>query len=533
MNIKDAIPTGFSQPRKRHKAFNANLLYKQLYGNWDEEEDVDVESESESEYEYYDARGEPILSTRIRPEMLHIVTPPPPEDEEEVKVFDVDMMINLNTGESCPCHFLNDTNTWEEATSAWNLSIENARKDQVEADKAAARRLQSEQIEKARLDAIVASLPRFSTAMLKRMEEAKNAVVPVRASSKFYKPVKGSKSTTSGQAWGHRRNGGGKGKKTVGMVAKLGQINMSSIRDEKYKKRMIDADEEAKKERKMTREFKKEKDKEEERKRQEVLDRIRTAAAALATVVVPVAVVEETEVAKRERERMEEYRRMIVSKIQTDEPVPTKKRKYEDEMEADFRRERAKEEEERLREERAKEARPTYSPKIVKSKSEKLTEMFYAKPVELCKSIKSGIPCRFGSRCKFSHDKGVSNVVPRPSVTRTRLCLSVTKGGRCRHGTKCLFAHTCTEFTPIKCTFGSRCRNVKLVDGEWVNVAGTRLCSFFHSGEDIDKKKMCIRIGMLPVVANKPAPAPSRAKQPIGAGFTPVCSPVGSWATLV
>ena len=500
MNIKGASSTGTSRKRKWSKAFNANRLYNELYGYDDclsEDDSVDDVYHSDTEYEYYDARGEPIIETRIRPGPIQRQVDSKIEEEEPVKVYDLDMMTNMATGESCPVQFLDSTVNWKEAMEAYRASIKKAEDDRIEAERAAERAIQEEQAEKARLAAIVASLPRFSTAMLKRMEEEKKKLETqeVRADPKFY-THNGGPSKTSNQAWGHRRNGGGKGKKTVTMIAKVGQIKLSSIRDEKYKKRMLEADQEAKLQRKLNREIRKEKEEEEKLERQKAIDRV--TLFRLEKQPVKSVVVEETELQKLERERMEEIRRIVSSKVSEKEIEP--KKKYDtiadvnDAIEADFVREREKE----MKKEEVVETWITPKPKVVKdskTSSEKLTEMFYAKPVELCKSIEKGIPCRFGSRCKFSHDT-VTALKKETSTTRTRLCVSVVNGGRCRHGKNCLFAHTCDEFTPVMCNFGGRCRNVERVDGKWENVKGKQVCGFFHQGEDKDKRTMCVRIGM-------------------------------------
>lgn len=565
MNIKDASSTGLNRKRKRFQAFNANHLYREIYGYDDcpsEDDTVDDVYDSDAEYEYYDARGEPIRETRIRPEPIRIIpafageTPPPLVEVDFVKMG---MMTNLLTGEECPEEFLDSTLTWKDSVGRWHASVKKKHDEMIAAAKAAEAKRQKEKVEKERLDAIVARLPRFSTAMLARMkaeaEKIKNA--PAHASSHFY-THKGGPSKTSGQAWGHRRNGGGKGKKQVTMVAKVGQIKLSSIRDEKYKQKMLLADKEAKENKKMRRAERKIKDDEEESERQEAMERRIDFLAQLeeANKQTTVKEVEETEIQKRNREYMEEMRRIVASKVKVENEDVSRPKSIGDVesiIDADFKRARLDEERSRERarherarpEERLEDTRPEWlvvskkrtperaTPERVDrvDEGELLTKMLYAKPLELCKSIERGIPCRFGARCKFSHDK---ESAPKEAVstTRTRLCLSVVKGGNCRHGKKCLFAHTPSEFSPLKCSFGGRCRNVKMVDGKCVNVDGKQICSFIHQE---DKNAMCIRIGMKREVIERATREQARVVEQRRSPPTTSSAPpkAGTWAALV
>jgi len=60
------------------------------------------------------------------------------------------------------------------------------------------------------------------------------------------------------------------------------------------------------------------------------------------------------------------------------------------------------------------------------------TDMNKDVEIRICKSVTNGQPCAYGTKCKFVHPEGVNKVV---------MCRSVGTGKPCPHGAKCRFAH--------------------------------------------------------------------------------------------
>jgi hypothetical protein len=63
-------------------------------------------------------------------------------------------------------------------------------------------------------------------------------------------------------------------------------------------------------------------------------------------------------------------------------------------------------------------------------------------------------------------------------AVKTKICKF---GGRCRYRETCVFAHNVSELTPVKCSFGCRCRDVTVRKGVVVNKSPDRVCYFQHA----------------------------------------------------
>ena len=75
------------------------------------------------------------------------------------------------------------------------------------------------------------------------------------------------------------------------------------------------------------------------------------------------------------------------------------------------------------------------------------------------------------------------------SLLRTQLCRSVKQGLACKYGEKCKFAHSTSELQIPTCFFSCNCRFVRqTTQGFFVNVGGSKskLCNFIHEGESKD-----------------------------------------------
>ena len=289
---------------------------------------------------------------------------------------------------------------------------------------------------------MLSKLPKFSTAMLKRMEEATKES-STEASDKFYTWRSGNKaSSTSHTAWGHRRNGGGKGKKES-----LNEMNSEKAAADRIAARKI-----------------RQKENKEEREKQAVKDaenlaRVTAYVEANKAVapVVEVVAVEETEYQKFKREELETFRVKVIDlEYVSDLPPPPVK-----EREGDW--------------------------KIIETGRKRATKLEKEFTSSLFTTAKAGM---------------ADNVVVPEEVVKVHwkkakkasmMCRSVVKGEACPHPEgKCNFAHNFEELSP-KCCANSSCRFVKRVGEKFIN-KGKKLCLFKHEGET--KIQFCQRIGV-------------------------------------
>lgn len=289
---------------------------------------------------------------------------------------------------------------------------------------------------------MLSKLPKFSTAMLKRMEEATKES-STEASDKFYTWRSGNKaSSTSHTAWGHRRNGGGKGKKES-----LNEMNSEKAAADRIAARKI-----------------RQKANKEERERQAVKDaenlaRVTAYVEANKAVapVVEVVAVEETDYQKFKREELETFRVKVIDlEYVSDLPPPPVK-----EREGDW--------------------------KIIETGRKRATKLEKEFTSSLFTTAKAGM---------------TDNVVVPEEVVKVHwkkakkasmMCRSVVKGEACPHPEgKCNFAHNFEELSP-KCCANSSCRFVKRVGEKFIN-KGKKLCLFKHEGET--KIQFCQRIGV-------------------------------------
>lgn len=296
----------------------------------------------------------------------------------------------------------------------------------------------------------ISKLPKFSSAAIAKMKEEKN-----RANKKFYTWEKGVKaSSTSHTAWGHRRNGGGKGKKTkatpmdtsaaaLALKAAAKRIRQTANKE----KAVIDME-----------------------KRKIAIERVEAYKKSIAEesqVEEPVEIVrEETEEEKIHRERLEDYNEFKRKEL---ESVRLKviDISYEKKSEEVFEKQNN-----------------TQGWNIVdkkKLKQEKvaagIVQSLYAKS-----NSKDDTPCKSLVKVEWTKAKKA-----------TLMCRSVTNGKKCPHPPgKCNFAHTPEELNPKKCANRS-CRFVKFRGDAYVN-EGKKVCAYQHEGET--KRNLCSRIGV-------------------------------------
>ena len=480
-SITHSHPYALKSRKRKRQAFNASRLMTSLYPNEDDNVSDDEWPET-LEYEYYDAMGRPYLDTAVRPGSILplIIAQRAREEEEEEKEnyltsdLDCGMFTSLVDPEArCPDSYLTAYNgCWDDALTAYRNSIAEKCTVDCSSEFEDANRKNEELCRQVELARIMASLPRFSTAMLARMkkaEEEKERNKVVRASSTFYSKKSNTKQASN--VFGHRRSGGGKkGRlaKNARLVAKIGTISLDSIRDEKYKVLVQTTDETAKQERKVRRENTKVKNEEEADRRAEVMAEImkRQETTRVQVPETETVVVEETEWQKFKRDELHhaiEKQKMVFDKSPVEytefvcvikpcvkKPVQCKTKKEEVE--------------------------------------EALTRILYRDSVRRKDPVRKNVKC-------------------------TRLCQSFTNGGSCPHRDRCMFAHSLDEYNPIACSFGGRCRNAKCVDGVWRDV-GSRGCGFIHPGED--KKAYCDRVSSHTMGSRTPHTGSSRTPHTMG-----------------
>ncbi|KAG0238182.1 hypothetical protein BGX31_003355 [Mortierella sp. GBA43] len=60
---------------------------------------------------------------------------------------------------------------------------------------------------------------------------------------------------------------------------------------------------------------------------------------------------------------------------------------------------------------------------------------------ELCISVSSGIPCKYGDNCQFAHSEEELNQVTRHPRYKTQMCTSFQNQGYCKYNDRCTFIH--------------------------------------------------------------------------------------------
>ena len=197
----------------------------------------------------------------------------------------------------------------------------------------------------------------------------------------------------------------------------------------------------------------------------------------------------------------------------------------------------------------------------------------------ICKSVKIGVPCEYGTKCSFAHfideltintckfgdrcirmnktkNKDSTNaciykhpvetekmylirlgvkdgMMTRPVFNNsfTRMCVSVYDGVPCEKRHECTFAHTKEQLVnPSPCGFGNRCYHILVDDnGYYTNKTQEKTCMFMHCGETFEnyeqrflkpyalksKEKKVIEFKSIPVFAEEPVQDPIEESKPV------------------
>lgn len=449
----------------------------------------DSDSDCEPEYEYYDAAGRPILDTLIRPPSLAELMLTSAVQDNSYEPFEkgnVTLFTDLKTKQKCPLEFLEKYKTWDEAVFQYNETVKNKKQEHDKKEEEKKKQMREESFEKAENDFLksqmqklsakqigdklwrennnysekqkkilseifMSKLPKFTTATLEKMKGKERKLNKPTADEKFYTWKKGARaSSTSHTAWGHRRNGGGKGR-----VETLSQLNSQKAAEERIKMR------------KERRKNAKEKKEEEDTKRKQKIEELQKNV--IKEVKKP-QLVEEKEETEYEKFKKEELKQMRIKQL---EIFKSQKQENKDE--------KPKENEKR---------------KVEEPKWEKVSDKKMSKKQKIEKQIKESLHSSMSNQSSRSGAiKKLSNM--KAGAPKTRLCVSFLRKERCRHGSRCNFAHSVLDLSVIKCVFGEKCRHVANVNGKWVN-RNMKICAFGHPGEEKNKDLFVKRISEKP-----------------------------------
>ena len=330
-------------------------------------------------------------------------------------------------------------------------------------------------------------------AHLKRMEEDKKmreirASLPTESAAGRAKRLKAEKEMlasknkprhTSGNVFGHRRNGGGKGKKDLSAAptAKaLEEIAAAKLQ----KKRMKKAEKKA-----------------EEEKRAVAF---KNSAQADKPVEVPVVMADLGE--EEEEEEVYDISAVMTKTMDIDYGVNQEKRQMV--KATPFRKGKGN----------------TKTFIVGSSRISELRGHSFAKSKKMCRYVAEGKACPHGDKCRFAHTK--EDVITAPLSERdqgfemfsnkdkmadklkfTKMCKSVSTGKPCLYPEgKCRFAHSIEQLQIADCGFGDQCRRVSWsTSGVCRNKSKTVKCDFKHPSET--KENFYSRTGLKRVASEK------------------------------
>ncbi|KAF9947733.1 hypothetical protein BGZ72_010316 [Mortierella alpina] len=79
---------------------------------------------------------------------------------------------------------------------------------------------------------------------------------------------------------------------------------------------------------------------------------------------------------------------------------------------------------------------------------------------EMCISVNSGVPCRYGDNCQFAHSAQELNHVNRHPRYKTQLCTSFQRQGYCKYNDRCTFIHHLEEArAPLSPSIAQSCHS--------------------------------------------------------------------------
>jgi hypothetical protein len=79
---------------------------------------------------------------------------------------------------------------------------------------------------------------------------------------------------------------------------------------------------------------------------------------------------------------------------------------------------------------------------------------------------------------------------PTRTLEKTQLCKSLKEKIKCPHGNNCRFAHTFGELVVKDCSYGEKCKGIKLQNnGSYSNTLSKKVCSYKHPRETKENYK--------------------------------------------
>jgi len=353
-----------------------------------------------------------------------------------------------------PSSIVRSNSSWDDADKEYKIIVEKKKEDDRLAPFLKFNQQKECEIDAYKQKLFMNSLPTMSKAFKERLMREKEQEIQrkMRASDQFYNKVR--PSSTSHTAWGHRRNGGGKGK-----VVTMTEANSQKTADE------IAARRRARRAATKVMNLKDDEDRIAHHKHIEEIKK-RFEFQQLAKAVVVEEPVPETEIVKFRREEIEEFRKKQLEVFANEVPLEVE-----------------------------------VVEKVTVEKDLKWKVVENVKKVIKEKTMVTDIMSSlFGKSSSIPrHDRlGMMPMTASSAAVGqkcTRVCKSVIDGVDCKYGDKCQFAHSVEQLNVVSCGFGGRCRNVRKnrLSG-WENTTGTRMCQFIHPGEVTSS--FCQRIGV-------------------------------------
>ena len=336
---------------------------------------------------------------------------------------------------------------------------------------------------------IMKNLPTESKAgRMKRLREEREKRNKMNWTRK--KAIKKKKKTMKSLPFGHRRNGGGKGRKRM--------IKRGSLEE----KRAIEV---VKKRRSLRRRDGKFLKKEAEEKRQKEFELLKLRPKPSKTIVVnhieEIPDEDEEKEAEREAEikAEKEEQQKILQKMRKKAIRSTLMEMLKSKQEDHKKRIDCEEKQKKMNEER-KEKKLEIEDVQKNGEWSKVEKKKKKKSSGKKLKIKLPVLIKLTTTKQITEEKrveGMSDLADtskmKKSLLRTKMCNSVGSGKHCRHGKHCRFAHSVEELQVGECFFKDACNRVRKTEHGYRNCS-RRTCPFLHPEESMDE--YCQRLGL-------------------------------------
>ena len=382
----------------------------------------------------------------------------------------------------------------------------------------------AEKAEKAKWDAIMASLPTESRRGKKKRLTKEREDRRLKSKLAYLARKKRRKMPKKSLPFGHRRNGGGKRRaKTEQLVGKDADRLTETIKKRRAARRKLAQVQKKEAEAKRARDF-------------ELFGPEKETRVVTVNYITDEEVDEDDEEAvmlkalekRAELEQSQKVRQIQIRKAGEEDLHEAEKKAAADaKFRAEFRKKEAALVDARENggwtTVKTKRAAPKSAP-IKKSKKKVLAINFVTPKMLEAEKIKAG-------RESMKDSRGMQN-----RLIKTRMCASVGKSKPCRHGSHCRYAHSVDELRVADCFFKDACRHVRKTATGYRN-SHRRRCAFIHPGETM--QNYCGRVGLEYTEKKKPVAKPMAIPMPrliprliphLSSSVTP---PTNVWRTRV